>query len=187
MKSEDKIKLDAERFATDLYTLDEENKVRPWTSDEKKEIARLRKKGWDESRIRGWMKTGNNRKGICPSVKENKMATAKKGGKKATKKKTPVKKTAARKPAKKAGRKPGGFQCGDKLTAVPGLDDKFYKKFPRYTAYQLICKKKTMATSAFVDAVEKMENVNTRGQALGILTKLLNKGCVKASGTKKAA
>ncbi len=178
--------IDRDRWVTDLYTLDEERKVRPWNRIEKKEIARLRNKGWSESRIRGWMKTGNNRKGICPPIKENEMATAKKGGKKTTNKKT-VKKTAGRKPAKKAGRQAGGFQVGDKLTAVPGLDDKFYKKFPRYTAYQLICKKKTMATSAFVDAVEKMENVNSRGQALGILTKLLNKGCVKASGAKKAA
>jgi hypothetical protein len=176
-----------ERWVTDCYTLDEESRVRPWTNSEKKEIARKRKQGWDESRIRGWMKLGNNRKGDCPPLKERQpMATKKAPKKKVTKKKV-VKKAAGRKAAAKPGRKAGGFQCGDKLTAVPGLDDKFYKKFPRYAAYQLICKKKTMDTSKFVDAIEKMDNVNSRGQALGILTKLLNKGCVKASGKVKKA
>jgi hypothetical protein len=107
------------------------------------------------------------------------MATAKKTGKKAAKKKV-VKKTPAKKAKGKPGRKAGEFKCGDTLTAVQGLDDKFYKKFPRYAAYQLICKKKTMKTVAFVDAVEKMDGVKTRGQALGILTKLLDKNCVTA-------
>lgn len=178
-----------DKFITDCYTNDKKGQVRPWTAEEKKEIAQLRKKGWDESRIRGWMKTGNNRKGICPPLKERKMATAKKGSKKATKKskKKTATKTAGRKPAAKAGRKTGGFQCGEKLTAVTGHDDSFYQKFPRYAAYQLICKKKTMATASFVDAVEKLSGVKTRGQALGILTKLLDKGCVKASGAVKKA
>ncbi len=116
------------------------------------------------------------------------MATRKKGKtskKKASKKKT----TAARKPAGKRGRKAGGFQCGEKLVAVKGMADKFYKNFPRYRAYQLLCKAgaKGMATAAFVDQVEKIDGVKTRGQALGILTKLLDKECAKASGTKKAA
>lgn len=174
-------------YATSLNK-DGTRQVRPWTPAEKKEIAQLRKKGWSESRIFGWMKIGNKRKGHAPPLKEKKMATAKKGGKKTAKKKAAKKKTtAARKPKQKAGRKSGGFQVGDKLTAVTGLDDKFYQKFPRYKAYQLICKKKSMATSAFVDAVEKLDGVKSRGQALGILTKLLEKGCVKASGAKKAA
>ncbi len=180
-----------EKFITDCYTTDKSNQVRPWTAAEKKEIAQLRKKGWDESRIRGWMKTGNNRKGICPPLKERKMATAKKGSKKAakkSKKKTTAKKTTAgRKSKAKPGRKSGGFQCGEKLTAVTGHDDSFYQKFPRYAAYKMICKKKTLATAAFVDAVEKLDGVKTRGQALGILTKLLDKGCIKASGAVKKA
>ena len=109
------------------------------------------------------------------------MATKKKGKKKV------IKKTPGKKPAAKPGRKTGGFQCGEKLTAVKGQDDQFYKKFPRYAAYQLICKKGSMATSDFVDTVEKLDGVKTRGQALGILTKLLDKDCVKASGKSKKA
>lgn len=110
---------------------------------------------------------------------------AKKSAAKASKKK--VTKKAGRKPAAKPGRKPGGFQVGDTLTAVKGKDDEFYKKFPRYAAYQLICKKGKMDTAKFVDAVEKFPDVKNRAQALGILTKLLEKGCAKASGKKKAA
>lgn len=163
--------------------------MRPWTPEEKKEIAQLRKKGWEESRIRGWMKLGNKRKGDCPPLKEmkpmaTKKAPKKKGSKKASKK---VTKKPGRKPAAKPGRKAGGFLVGDTLTAVKGKDDEFYKKFPRYKAYQLICKKGSMETAKFVDAVEKIDGVKNRGQALGILTKLLDKGCAKASGTKKAA
>ena len=121
------------------------------------------------------------------------MATKKVGKKKSTKKvvkkaaKKKVVKKAGRKAAAKPGRKPGGFQVGDTLTAVKGKDDEFYKKFPRYAAYQLICKKGKMDTAKFVDAVEKINGVKNRNQALGILTKLLEKGCVKASGKKKAA
>jgi len=155
--------------------------TKPWTKSEKKEIAQLRSEGKSDSEIRGWMKTGNGRKGYCPPLNERSgpMATKNKAKKKASK--------AGKKPAAKPGRKTGGFQCGEKLTAVKGKDDSFYKKFPRYAAYQLICKKGSMKTSAFVDAVEKLSGVKTRGQALGILTKLLDKGCVKASGkTTKA-
>ncbi len=108
------------------------------------------------------------------------MATKKKG--KTSKKKT----TPARKEPGKRGRTKGTF-LGDTVTAVTGLDDKFYKNFPRYAAYQLICKKKKMKTSAFVDAIEKLDGVNTRGQALGILTKLVDKECVTVSGVKKEA
>ncbi|MEE8323503.1 MAG: hypothetical protein V3R57_07770 [Candidatus Bathyarchaeia archaeon] len=156
--------------------------IKPWTKEERKEIARLRKAGYDDSYIRGQMKISRCSNNL-PSVTQRSgpMATRKKTGKKA------AKKTAGKKPAKKPGRKTGGFQCGEKLTAVKGQDDQFYKKFPRYAAYQMICKKGSMATSAFVDAVEKLDGVKSRGQALGILTKLLDKGCVKASGkTKKA-
>jgi len=174
------------------YTTDKDGWVRPWTPAEKEEIAHLRKEGRDESYILGWMKTGNKRRGMAPPLKERKMGTVKKTGKKkAAKKKavkkTTTKKTSARKTKGTPGRKTGGFQVGEKLTAVTGMDDSFYQKFPRYKAYQLICKKKTMATAAFVDAVEKMDGVKSRGQALGILTKLLDKGCVKASGAKKTA
>lgn len=156
--------------------------MKPWTKAEKKEIARLRKEGQSESYIFGYMKTGNNRRGSAPPLKERKMATKKAGKKKAASKKAPVK--AGKKAAGKPGRKAGGFQCGEKLVAVQGLDDKFYKQFPRYKAYQLLCsKKKTgMKTTDFVDAVEKLDGVKTRGQALGILTKLLKKECAIASG-----
>ncbi len=156
--------------------------VKPWTKAERKEIAQLTKAGKSDSEIRGWMKTGNNRKGICPPIRSKKMAT-KKGSKK---KKAASKKTPARKPAGKRGRAKGTF-LGTTVTAVPGKDDSFYKNFPRYEAYQLLCKKKSMKTSAFVDAVEKFKKVTSRAQALGILTKLVDKGCTKTSGEKKAA
>ena len=154
--------------------------VKPWTAKEKKEIAQLTKDGRSDSEIRGWMKTGNNRKGICPPIRSKKMVTKKKGKKKA------AKKTPARKPAGKRGRAKGTF-LGTTVTAITGKDDEFYKNFPRYEAYQLLCKKKSMKTSAFVDAVEKFKKVTSRGQALGILTKLVDKGCAKTSGEKKAA
>jgi len=151
--------------------------IKPWSKSELKEIARLRKAGYDDSYIRGSMKISRGSNNLPPvTQRSGPMATKKKGKKKVASKK-----------AKKPGRSKGGFQCGEKLTAVKGQDDQFYKKFPRYAAYQLICKKGSMATSAFVDAVEKLSGVKSRGQALGILTKLLDKGCVKASGkTKKA-
>lgn len=163
----------------------------PWTTKEKREIAQLRKKGWSESRIRGWMKTGNNRRGIAPPLKERIMAT-KKAGKKTTTKKATDKNTKkatkpGRKEAAKPGRKAGDFLVGETLTAVPGKDDLFYKKFPRYKAYELLCKKGPMKTVKFIDAVEKLEGVKSRNQALGILTKLLKKECAKATGQKKAA
>lgn len=153
---------------------------KPWTQAEKKEIAQMRKAGKPDSEIIGWMKVGNNRKGICPPIRSKKMATKKKG--KISKKKT----TPARKATGQRGRAKGTF-LGDTITAVPGQDDKFYKNFPRYHAYQLLCKKKKMKTAAFVDAVEKLEGVETRPQALGILTKLIKKGCAETSGVKKAA
>ena len=161
--------------------------IKPWSKSELKEIARLRKAGYDDSYIRGSMKISRGSNNLPPvTQRSGPMATKKKGKKKVASKKV-TKKTPGKKPAKKPGRSKGGFQCGEKLTAVKGQDDQFYKKFPRYAAYQLICKKGSMATSAFVDAVEKLSGVKSRGQALGILTKLLDKGCVKASGkTKKA-
>ena len=177
------------------YTHDEKGWVRPWSSEEKKEIAQLRKTGHDESYIFGWMKMGHKRRGVAPPLKEKKeMATKKKAPakkpaakKKATaKKKAPAKKV-TKKTGKKVGRKKGGFQCGEKITAVKNQDDMFYKQFPRYKAYQLICSKGSMATTAFVDAVEKLEGVKSRGQALGILQKLIDKDCIKASGKAKAA
>jgi hypothetical protein len=176
-----------------LYTTDENNMIRPWTAEEKKVIAQLRKAGKDDSYITGWMKKGRKTNQIPPVAQRSRpMATKKVGKKKVVKKKAAgkkkaVKKVAGRKPAKKAGRKTGGFQCGDKLTAVKGKDDEFYKKFPRYAAYQLLCKKGSMPTSNFVAAVEKLDGVKSRNQALGILTKLLDKGCAKASGKTKAA
>lgn len=155
--------------------------MKPWTTEERKEIARLRKAGHDNSYISGQMKVTRRSNAIPPVTQRSKpMATKKVGKKKASKKKV-------RKPAAKTGRKKGGFQIGDKLTAVKGLDDNFYKNFPRYAAYELICKKGSMATADFVAAVEKLKGVKSRAQALGILTKLVDKGCVKATGTKKAA
>lgn len=164
--------------------------VKPWTKAELEEIARLRKEGKSDSEIRGWMKSGNNRGGYCPPLdkRSRPMATGKKAGKKKGKKAAKTaKKKAGRKTGKKPGRKPGGFQVGETLTAVKGKDDSFYQKFPRYAAYKMLCKKGSMATSAFVDAVEKMKDVKSRAQALGILTKLLDKGCAKASGATKKA
>ena len=161
--------------------------MKQWTTEERKEIARLRKAGHDNSYISGQMKVTRRSNAIPPVTQRSKpMATKKVGKKKASKKKA-VKKTPARKPAGKQGRQKGGFQIGDKLTAVKGLDDNFYKNFPRYAAYELICNKGSMKTTDFVAAVEKLKGVKSRAQALGILTKLVDKGCVKATGAKKAA
>ena len=155
--------------------------IKSWTKTEIKEIARLRKAGKDDSYIVGWMKKGRKSNSTPPVTQRSKSMTTKKVGKKK------AKTIAGKKPAAKPGRKAGGFQCGEKLTVVKGQEDKFYKKFPRYAAYQLLLKKGSMKTSAFVDAVEKLSDVETRGQALGILTKLLKKGCATASGAKQAA
>jgi len=159
-------------------------KPKPWTAKEKKEIARLRKKGHDDGYIHGYMKVGNNRKGICPPIRSKKMATKKTTSKKKGSKKK--KTTAGKKPAGTRGRTKGTF-LGDTITAVAGKDEKFYKQFPRYAAYQLLCKKKVMKTSTFVDNVERLPDVKNRAQALGILTKLVEKGCAVTSGEKKAA
>jgi len=150
-------------------------KTKPYTKDELKEIARLRKLNRDDSYIIGWMKKcrGSNQ---VPPVRSKPMATKKVGKKKVVKKKV-----AAKKPAAKPGRKTGEFKIGDTITAVVGMEDKFYKKFPRYHAYMILLKAKKMKTATFVDKIEKLEGVKTRGQALGILTKLINKGCAKAS------
>jgi len=172
--------------------------MKPWTDEEQNEIAQMRKAGHPDSYISGQMKVSRMSNVIPPVSQRSKpMATKKKAGskkkakKKVTKKKVSEKagskKKIVRKPKGTAGRKKGGFQVGEKLTAVKGLDDSFYQKFPRYKAYQLICSKGSMATSAFVDAVEKLDGVKSRGQALGILTKLLDKECVKASGAVKKA
>jgi len=158
--------------------------IKQWTKKEKKEIAHMRKAGHTDQYIAGWMKGGRKSNEIPPVTQRSKpMATKKTAKKKASKKKT----TASRKTKGKGGRKPGGFQVGETLTAISGQDDHFYKQFPRYAAYQLLCKSKKMATATFVDQVEKIKGVKNRGQALGILTKLLDKGCAKASGEKKAA
>ena len=180
--------------------------MEPWTQKELDEIARLRKAGHDESYIRGCMKVSRHSNNIPPVAQRSKpMATKKKAGskkkvskkkvsKKAAKKtskkkvsKKKVTKKAGRKAGVKAGRKQGGFTVGEKLTAVKGKDDEFYKKFPRYKAYQLLCAKGSMATADFVNAVEKLDGVRSRQQALGILTKLLEKDCARASGAKKVA
>ena len=156
--------------------------MKAWTEEELKEIAQLRNSGKSDSEIRGWMKVGNNRKGICPQLPEGNepMATKKKGkkkvtkkkvtkkkvAKKATKKKTTKKKTTpSRKKAARPGRKKGGF---------------IVDRFPRGKAYALLLNKGSMSTDAFVDAVEKIEGVKSRAQALGILTKLIDKGAITA-------
>jgi hypothetical protein len=43
-----------------------------------------------------------------------------------------------------------------------------------------------MKTADFVDTVEKLDGVKSRGQALGILTKLLSKKAAEASGANKS-
>lgn len=155
--------------------------ITSWTDSERKEIARLRKAGHPDNYIVGQMKVIRHSNAIPPVTQRSKLMATKKVDKKK------AKTTAGKKPAAKPGRKAGGFQCGEKLTVVKGQDDKFYKKFPRYAAYQLLLKKGSMKTSAFVDAVEKLPDVETRGQALGILTKLLKKGCATASGKSATA
>ena len=157
--------------------------MKPWTETELKEIARLRKANHPTSYIIGQMKVVRRSNVIPPVIQRSEpMATKKKAKKKVTKKKVP-----ARKQVKKPGRKKGTFTAGEKITAIKGQDDFFYQKFPRYKAYQLLCKKGSMATGDFVNAVEKLEGVKNRNQALGIMTKLLEKGCAKATGAKKAA
>ena len=108
--------------------------------------------------------------------------------KKVAKKKTPVKKTAKKVAKKKVvkkkaaapGRAKGSFKIGDNITVVKGMEDTFYKKFPRYAAYMLLLKAGTMKTATFVDKIERLEGVHSRQQALGILTKLISKGCAKS-------
>ena len=109
--------------------------------------------------------------------------------KKASKKKASAKKTPARKKAARPGRKKGSYKLGDTITAVKGQDEHFYKGFPRYEAYQLLCNAKngSMKTDTFLEKVEKLPKVKSRVQALGILTKLIDKGCAKMSGTSKPA
>jgi hypothetical protein len=151
----------------------------PWTKAEKKLIADFRKEGRDDSYICGSMKLhrASNQIPQLPS-KEMPMATKKKA----------VKKAAPRKEStKRPGRKKGDFKLGDTITAVKGLDDNFYKQFPRYKAYELLCKKGKMKTDTFISNVEKLEGVKNRNQALGILTKLVDKGCATMSGVPKKA
>ena len=64
-----------------------------------------------------------------------------------------------------------------KIQAAAGMDEHFYKKFPRYAAYQLLLKAKnrTMVVKAFLDKIEKLDGVKTRKQAQGIVQKLVDK------------
>jgi hypothetical protein len=190
-------------------------KILPWTSGEKEKIAELRDQGFPDSYIMGFMKAGS-RKGNCPLLEKVEMATKKKGSKKKEAvdaaaqadagitivKEKPAKKAkaekapkvakapkvvAARKPKGVPGRKAGSFLVGETLVAVPGKEAEFYTGFPRGVAYGLLCKKKKMKTADFVNEVEKLDGVKSRGQALGILTKLLKKGAATSSDTEKAA
>lgn len=165
--------------------------VKPWTEAELEEIAQMRKAGHDDSYIVGSMKV-SRRSNVIPPVRKRShtVATKKKRvTKKASKKKVSKKKVSkkvSRKKGTRPGRKKGAFKLGDKITAVKGQDEHFYKGFPRYAAYELLCKKGSMQTDKFVDEVEKLEGVKSRTQALGILTKLVDKGCAKMSGKKAA-
>ena len=89
------------------------------------------------------------------------------------------KKTASTKRAPKAAKKVASTKsaAAKKIIGVPGQDEHFYKGFPRFHAYQLLLKapKRTMLVTNFIAKVEKLEGVNTRAQANGILQKLVDK------------
>lgn len=162
--------------------------MNPWNEKELEEIARLRKAGHDDSYIRGQMKVLRKSNNV-PIVSERNepMATKRKAKKKASKKKVTAKKKAASKKAtrKKSGtpgRKKGTFLIGSKITAVKNMDEYFYKGYPRFKAYELLVKQGPMEIDTFVDKVEKIDGVKTRAQALGIMTKLVEKECARVSG-----
>ncbi len=64
-----------------------------------------------------------------------------------------------------------------KIKAVPGQEGHFYKGFPRGLAYEILCKsaKRTLIVSTFLDKIEKLKGVKNRGQARGIVQKMINK------------
>ena len=64
-----------------------------------------------------------------------------------------------------------------KIRAMKGQENHFYKTFPRYAAFELLlaAKKQTMLVSTFLDKVEALDNVKSRKQAKGIVQKLVKK------------
>lgn len=63
------------------------------------------------------------------------------------------------------------------IKGVPGLEEHFYKKFPRYAAYKMLvgAKNRTLKIGAFLTRIEKLDGVANRKQAMGIVQKLLTK------------
>lgn len=163
----------------------------PWTKKERDEIAQMVKDGRDDSYIRGSMKLSRRSNQIPPLPHEARsntpMATKKKASKKKVTKKKVAKKSPARKTKARPGRKKGSYKLGDKIAPVKGLEDNFYKGFPRFLAYEMLVKKGEMKTDTFLANVEKLDGVKSRTQALGILQKLVDKGAAKMSGAKKAS
>jgi len=64
-----------------------------------------------------------------------------------------------------------------KIRALKGQENHFYKGFPRWAAFELLlaAKKQTMLVSTFLDKVEALDNVKSRKQAKGIVQKLVKK------------
>jgi len=64
-----------------------------------------------------------------------------------------------------------------KIKAFAGNESHFYKGFPRQLAYQILlaAPKKTMPVGKFLDSIEALKSVKSRGQARGIVQKLVGK------------
>jgi hypothetical protein len=107
------------------------------------------------------------------------MATRKAKGNKAAPKASAKAKAAPKKAsAKKAAKvRKSSLDLTRVIKGVPGQDEHFYKKFPRYAAYQMLLKAKgrQMKVGTFLTKIEKLDDVQNRKQAMGIVQKLVDK------------
>ena len=103
------------------------------------------------------------------------MATSKKASSKKAPRKASAKKAAAKTSAKKESAT--RIDVNRIIKGVPGQDEHFYKKFPRYAAYQTLINapKRQMKVGTFLEKIEKLEGVKNRKQAVGIVQKLVDK------------
>ena len=81
------------------------------------------------------------------------------------------------KPSAKKAKASAKVDPSKSIKGFPGQDEHFYKKFPRYAAYTILCSapKRTMKVKAFLDKLEKLDGVANRKQAMGIVQKLVDK------------
>ncbi len=93
-------------------------------------------------------------------------------------KKAPVMGNAKAATAKKANAaKKSAIDPNRKIKGYKGMDEFFYPSFPRFAAYELLCKapKQTMTVKNFLAKVRALKGVETPAQANGILQKLVDK------------